>query len=206
MKKLTLILSPLFLLLTMCQGNQTKKENVICQQVEASEPFTETIYLNLDATNDSFWQLCHAELENSVNPFVILTKLSAKKKDSTFQIKKMKFKSEPFVGNKNYYKILNVSKAAKPYEHGKFNMYDVKIKVGLRNEVVTNDNLNDFQVDKLTAFDYHVELSSSLQEFISCNIEFKLKDSVFFMNDEEKERYLEDNICCGAICASRFIY
>lgn len=201
-----LLLSTILLLFTMCESGKTETANSNCPEIEPSEPFTETIYLNLDPTNDSFWQLCHAELEKSINPFVILTKISANKNDSVYGVKQMKFKTEPFLGDKNFYKILEVTKEADHYDSGKFNMYDVHIKVGLNNEEVTSDAISDFDIDKLTAFDYHITPSPALQKFISCNIEAKFKESVFFMNDLEKQQLEDHNICCGAICASRFVY
>ncbi|WP_350289368.1 hypothetical protein [uncultured Croceitalea sp.] len=208
MKNLFFPLTLLFFLFSACESVESKNNDDNCPEVDAGEIFTQTIYLNLlcEEASSSKWQLCHAELEDSVKPFVILTKIKGERKESNYHVEEMKFKAQPFLGERNFYKILNVTKSDSSNRHDGYNMYDINIEVGLNNEEVKSDSLSDFDVDSLTAFDYHVNLSKNLGDFIACNINLEFNKETLFFDRETSNPVEEIEICCGAICASRFIY
>lgn len=200
MKKREIYLS----VLLICSLFSCKNSDFDCPIEDSFEPFTETIYLNLDLgrVSGTKWQLCHAELGDNIKPFVILAKIDSEIEDSQARIKKMKFRAEPFLGNQNFYQIVNIKKKEPSRRHETFNMYDVEITVGLKRETVTSNELKNFSVDRLTAFDYHVKMTDELRQFVDCNIELSYNNNLF--NDDIVS--MEDKICCGAICASRFVY
>lgn len=205
-----------FVLFTLLCNSRCGSDSI--QLPEPSDPFEETIFLNLDLapSAQSTWQLCHAELDDSIKPFVILSNTEAENLEDSCYISSMKFKVEPFLGNQNFYKILCIKKNSVSRRVDNFNLYDVDIVVGLNNETCNDvqsicegkeckSELSGFTVTKETALDYHVKLTPKLQEFIDCNLQFSFNKG--FLNEKlARDSTEEIKICCGAICASRFIF
>ena len=124
-----------------------------------------------------------------------------------YRIDSMRFRAEPFFGKLAAFKVINVKKRSDtPRSVDNYNMYDIEFTVGLVKEKVVENKLKDMMVDTGTAFDYHVTMTPDLEDFLRCNVLFSANPKLFGDYQSEGVLVAADDICCGAICASRFVY